>query len=317
LYDMALADSQDGLVFNIDTAANKNTTEKQIKLALKRIPEDQHERFMTGNRQQGRGNYFSPNDVRGCESEIMQNSILEAYKAKVKDYVVMHNPILGVWHFRIPRDRRRLYFVVGDPGTGAAPSRNAPTILVFDVTEAPGFVPIIAMWWGNGNGSIMPFIDKLLEWKEYYVPLHTYVDNTGTQKSTAELINYDLYVADTERKKIFQGLEGLDFASTRKYSYLMATRLSIEAGAFQWPLFLNKSLSSQLGNYDPIKDKNPNSKLPQDLVACLAMGAYAIRREYSYDLEEDSEETDDDVNSSSRDRRSIDRARTVGRDPRR
>ena len=298
LYDMALADKEDGLVFNIDTAANKNVTPKQVKLALKRIPEEQHERFMTGNRQQGRGDYFAPHAVEGCESDLLQEIALKAYREKERGCILQENPVLGVWHMRMPRIKGRSYFIVGDPGTGAAPARNAPTLMVFDVTQAkekPIFIPVVGFWWGNGGSSILPFIDKMMEWMDYYQPLHTYVDNTGTQKNTVELINYDKFF-DEEKGFLQRGIEGCSFASQQKIMYLMALRLSLEGHHFAWPKFLMKSVSSQLKNYDYFKDKNPNSKLAQDIVAVLAMAAYEIRREFSFNDEEDGEEVEEPLN---------------------
>jgi hypothetical protein len=97
----------------------------------------------------------------------------------------------------------------------------------------------------------------------------------------------------------------------------MALRLSIEAGTFQWPKFLQKSVSSQLKNYDPLKDKMANSKLAQDIVATLAMAAFAIRSHYPTNDEEDSEETKPTGHGYSRDRRYSRDVRTFGRDPRR
>lgn len=318
LYDMALADTEDGLVFNIDTAANKNTTPKQIKLALKRIPEEQHERFMTGKRQQGRGEYFASRTVEGCESEILQEAALKAYREKQRDCILIENPVLGVWHMRMPRVKGRSYFLIGDPGTGAAPARNAPTLMVFDVTQAkdkPIFVPMVAFWWGNGGGSIMPFIDKMLEWMDYYQPLHTYVDNTGTQKNTVELINFDRFY-DQDKGFLQRGIEGCSFASQQKITYLMALRLSLEGRHFAWPKFLMKSVSSQLKNYDYIKDKNPNSKLAQDCVAVLAMAAFEIRREFSFNDENDGDETEPVINQRGNPVRN-NRGEGTRRDPRR
>lgn len=330
LYDMALADKEDGLVFNIDTAANKNVTDKQVKLALKRIPEDQHERFMTGNRQQGRGNYFAPHNVEACESEELQKTYLDIYRRREGNAIILENPVLGVWHMRMPRIKGHTYFVVGDPGTGAAPARNAPTIIVADVTNAnanPIFIPIVGFWWGNGGGSIMPFIDKLLEWSDYYNAIHTYVDSTGTQKNTAELINFDMFYRNSftaihnmalntpgetvsmdegngfaeqvpRASRNLNGLEGLGFASMAKITYLMSLRLSIEGTHIMYPKFLQKSVSSQLKNYDYVKDKNANSKLAQDIVACLSMLAFAVRKEFGYNLEDDNEtNTEGDTNS--------------------
>lgn len=300
LFDMAHADREDGLVFNINTKDNQNVTDKQVKLALKKIPEDQWDKFMTGNRPQGRGGWFATADVHACESALLADDILHNIRAGTPGYVLDQNPVLGVWHFRMPRKSGHSYYIVGDPGTGAAPARNAPSILVFDVTEAPKFSPIVAMWWGNGSGQIMPFVAKLLEWIEFYLPTRAIVDNTGTQKNAAELINLDHVIGKNYSVAL---IEGADFASTRKVSYLLSAQLSVETQQIMWPKFLLKSVSSQLLNYDYEKDKSPSSKLAQDLVACICMASIAIREKYGRHTPPSGEEEQPGDTTPSRDRR--------------
>jgi len=315
LYDMAMADHDDGLVFNIDTADNRNVTDKQIKLALKRIPEELHDKFMTGKRPQGRGDFFNNEDVLLCESEELQIKITNGMKEKKPGFVMKHNPILGVWHYQMPRMNGRIYYVVGDPGTGSAPARNAPTLGVWDVTDAPKFMPLVAFWWGNGNSSIMPFYNMLFKFIENYQPLDAFVDNTGTQKNTAELVNFD-YKDELEEMGL-RGIKGLDFASTRKMAYLRATQISVEAHSMQWPAFLKKSLSSQMRNYDYAKDKGTTTKLAQDCVAMVAMAAFAIRAWRRKNNQDEGEEEVPGSTKAGRDRRSFSRSRTFGRDSRR
>jgi hypothetical protein len=314
MYDMAAVDKEDGLVFNIDTKDNRNTTEKQVKLALKRIPVENHEKFMTGKRPQGRGGFFTTTDVEACESQELADSFLAAFRTKTPGYVLEQNPVMGVWHFRTPRRSGHTYYVVGDPGTGAAPARNAPTIVVFDTTDAPKFCPMVAMWWGNGHGQIMPFVGKLLEWTEYYAPQRTIVDNTGTQKNSAELINYDHVYG---KQLSIARVEGMDFASTRKMTYLLSLQLSVETAHMMWPKFLYKNVSSQLANYDYEKDKSTSSKLPQDIVACLAMVSIAVREKYGSGHQENGEEVNQDDRADPRDRRSARDSFAWRRDPRR
>lgn len=315
LYDMARLDKEDGLVFNIDTEANKNVSEKQVKLALKRIPEDQHERFLTGKRPEGRGGWFLGANVEACESEEMALQIQTAFNNGEKGYIVERNPVLGVWHFRVPRRDGHIYLMYGDPGTGAAPARNAPSILVFDVTKAhEKFVPIVGMWWGNGAGSIMPYTHMFLEFMRHYQPLEAGSDSTGTQKNTAELMNYD-HVFDQGYSVDY--ILPMTFASGARYTYLAAARLTLDQGIFSYPRFLYRSLSSQLKNYDDQKDRNPNSKLAQDLVACFSMGAYRVRTKLRLAQQEEDSKTNNKKTNQVRDRRHTSRNRTYGRDPRR
>jgi hypothetical protein len=163
----------------------------------------------------------------------------------------------------------------------------------------------------------MPFYNQLFRFIEEYRPLDAFVDNTGTQANTADLVNFDYY---EELKEMgIRGIKGLSFASTKKIGYLRALQISVEAHALRWPKFLLKSVSGQLKNYSYEKDKSTNSKLAQDIVAVLAMVAFAIRAWRRRKPSETSEEDEDEQSSPTnpRDQRSDARSRISGRDPRR
>lgn len=284
LFDMAYNDKEDGLVYNIDTEDNKNTTEKQVKLALKLIPEDQHKRFMTGERPKGRGEFFASTTIEKCESKLLSELLINGVKHKEPNYV-LEQATLGVWHTKTPRKNERLYWMVGDPGTDAPPARNAPCIMVFDVTDAPTVTPMVAFWWGNGHKQIMPFVNKLYEWKNYYHPIYTGIDSTGTQKYMAEILN----VERGRDGKLTDFISGIDFSNTKKNACLISLRISMEGAMLQWPHIIT-GIGSQLGNYDDKKDRGAYAKLPQDIVATLAMAAFSIRSTYDFYDEEDGEE---------------------------
>lgn len=290
LYDMAAADKEDGLVFNIDTKMNKNTTEKQIRFALKWIPKELHNRFMTGDRPQGKGSYFPASIVDPCLDTGQSEIILNAVAKGEAGYEMETLPHMGTFYLKQPRKIGHQYFVIGDPGTGVAPSRNAPCIIVFDVTDAPAHSPVVAFWWGNGGGSIMPFVTRFIEWIDFYGPVLAAVDNTGPQKSTAELISTD-YVYD--KKKSVVSITGLDFSGSKRYSYLVALRLALESKMTSWPSICT-GIGSQLKNYDPILDKASGGKLAQDVVATMAMGMFAIRAYYGIFGEEDGSKVSND-----------------------
>ena len=288
-YDNARLDNKYGLIFNIDTHMNKNTTDDQVAFALTMIPKELHARFMSGQRPEGRGTYFSTETVEKCESTTLSQMFLEHINNKEDGYEMDSLPHLGTFYMKQQRKDGRIYFILGDPGTGTAPSRNAPCLICYDVTDAPNNVNVVAFWWGNGDGSIMPFVARLLEWIDYYKPIFAGVDNTGPQKSTAELITVDHI---SGKNKSVSYITGLDFSGSKRYSYLVACRLSLEARMIQWPHILS-GISIQLKNYDPIVDK-ATGRLAQDVVATMAMGAFAIRAYYGVFEPEGSGENEPD-----------------------
>lgn len=286
-YDIARSDKDEGLIFNIDTRTNRNVTEKQVKNLIKMLTPDQQKRFLTGQRPEGRGTYFSPASIKASESETLASIAKTEIEKETPGWTMKSLPHLGVYEYVSPPKEGRVYMLAADPGIGAAPARNAPVVIVIDVTEAPSNSFIVGFWWGNGGNSISPFLQKLLEWIDFYKPMFAGVDNTGPQKSTAELINLE-YI--TGQNKSIDGITGLDFSGVKRYSYLTALRLTLTAAALKWPTFLS-GVSTQLRIYDPIIDRNPNSKLAQDIVATLAMVSFAIRAFYgSFTQESDNVE---------------------------
>jgi hypothetical protein len=282
LYDMASADPE-GLVFNIDTTENKNVSQKQVDMALKLIPDDQRARFLSGKKPQGRGTYFPDAIVAPCESTYLSDMLMDGISKNLPGYEMDSLINLGVWNFRIPRKDGRIYFVIGDPGDGQAPSRNAPVIGVFDVTDAPRSNPLVSLWWGNGHGKISPFVTKLIEMIEHYGPMYVGVDSTATQKNTAELINLE-YI-DGKNYSV-SSINGLDFAGGRKMTYLVSAKLALESKSIMWPSIVT-GISSQLRNYDPAQDK-ADSRLQQDLVAMVAMFAFVVRLHFGFNKNPDS-----------------------------
>jgi hypothetical protein len=64
----------------------------------------------------------------------------------------------------------------------------------------------------------------------------------------------------------------MDFSGPKKVTYLQALRLLIEGRLMTWAKGII-GIRSQLTNYDLEDDK----KIPQDIVATMAMSAHAIR----------------------------------------
>ena len=294
LFDTAAMNNPEGLAINVDTRDNKSVTEKQIKNSINLTEDGDYDRFMTGKRPEDTGRYFMRDVICRGENDLLDAILKKAYKEKDENYQVFFHQHLGIYHYRMPVEKGRIYFILGDPGTGAAPNRNAPCIMVWDVTEFaevdnfgyvvprenptdyPKFASLVAFYWGNGYGSIMPFVNKLLEWIDYYGALFAGVDSTSTQKNTNEVINLQWI---TGKGKSIEYIKGEDFSAGRRYGMLIALRVTLEAGMMQWPRSVI-GVSSQLGAYDPLLDRAAASKLPQDIVATMGMAAWEFRDQF-------------------------------------
>lgn len=295
-YDLATSDPTEYLSLTVSSRHNHNITQRQLAMFLKDIPEDEHDRFIDGSRPEGLGNYFSKYKIYEAEDKDYGDTIVSAVKNNTPGYYVRGIHGAGVVHFEVPARSNNMYMILGDPGVEAAPNRNSPAIMVWDITNFPKEKAImVAAWWGNGNGVITPFITRLLMFMEKYNSVFTAVDATGTQKNTNTLLN--LYLAGTRAdsdtiqswvnvdvtKIMNLKIAPMDFSGSKKSAYLISGRLFIESGLVVWPKFF-LGLRAQLTNYDPDKDRSDvTSKISQDLVACFCMSAYAIRAWFSID----------------------------------
>lgn len=154
------------------------------------------------------------------------------------------------------------YMISGDPGTGQAPDRNAPTMFVWDVTGFPDSkAEIVCVWWGNGGGSYMPFIEHFEDYvNRYRIPdIFRGYDSTGTQKAIAEL--------SWESRGM--NVNPLGFDGGKKWSYINALRLILSAGLIKAPKI--NAIRQQLVRY-----RLPDKKIAQDLVSALCMGAFML-----------------------------------------
>lgn len=287
IFDMA-ATSPDGLAINVDTRSNKSVTEKQIKASLSLTPDEDYDRFMTGKKPENTGNMFSAESIASGQNALLNEVLKKAYVEKDPEWTVKYHQHFGVHYFTSPRKQGRLYYQFGDPGTGTAPFRNAPVLMVWDVTDAPKVCSLVAFYWGNGGGEIMPFVTKMYEWIDKYQPLITGIDSTSTQKYMAEILNiqYD------------EKIMGLDFSGGKRDGYLNALRICLEANMFQWQTSVI-GIASQLGAYDRNLDRTVASKLAQDIVAAMAMAAFVLRAHFGVIGDENGEDGAEDSEDES------------------
>lgn len=291
-YDQAVGDPDNFLAMQLRSRDNKNVTEKQLQRMAARIPVEERERFLEGTRPEGRGRFFSKESVYQCEDktigEIVQHMAAQAKPGFVFDRVYG----CGVVAYELPYNEDNFYMLMGDPGTGAAPRRNAPCLMVWDVSNVPASpAQLVGFWWGDGHGKISPFIEKLIYFSDKYKPFFIGIDTTGPQKNSATLINEYLTLQDDSKVKLNRPISGIDFSGGNKAHYLLAGRLFLESRLFSWPLQIT-GIRSQLTNYEPENDK----KMAQDIVATMVMSAYAIRMKFHVDpksLTQSNQEVDE------------------------
>jgi len=281
-FDQADLEPDDYLSIVVATHHNRNVTPKQLAKMLKRVPEDERPRWFEGLRPEGKGRYFNKQKIYDCEDQLSGEFIAQKAKEGADGYLVENLHGAGVVGFMTPPKKEAIYIELGDPGTEAAPSRNSPVIMIWEVP--PDFpvksAKLACLWWGNGRGAISPWVYKLLELRELYNPVFCGVDSTGPQKNTAEVINVQyLGLPEPNDETPTVGVSGLDFSGTKKSGYLVVARMFIESALLSWPKFV-VGMRAQLSNYDPINDK----KLAQDLVATIAMSAWAMRGLFNVDL---------------------------------
>lgn len=310
-FDQATADPEHFLSIVVSSRHNGNVTEDQLRRMLARIPEDERERFIDGTRPEGRGNFFDKHAIYECEFLHGEEFVQEQQDKGVPGFKIEKLHGAGIVYYATPPLENRAYMVFGDPGTGGAPARNAPVLMVWDVTDFPNLpAKLVCFYWGNGGGKISPFIATLLDMIAVYKPVVAGIDATGPQKNMNYLINeYALkkkFENSTIPAGLASGIKGMDFSGGKKIGYLHAARLLIEAELMTWPKDI-VGIRSQLTNYDVEKDR----KIAQDIVATLAMSAHAIRMHFHVSPEEilkqiysESGKVDDSVRRHARSERS-------------
>lgn len=285
-FDQASADPDHFLSIVVSSRHNHNVTDEQLNRMLMRIPEDERKRFIDGTRPEGRGNFFNKDAVYSCEFLHGVEFVEDQQKAGERGYKVEKLHGAGVVYYMTPPQKDRIYMVFGDPGDGAAPQRNAPVIMAWDVTDFPNLpAQLVGFYWGNGGGKIGPFVDRLLDFTSIFKPIATGIDSTGPQKNMNFLINEYALKKHYENKPmpigLLKGIVGMDFSGSKKMAYLHAARLLVEGEMLAWPKGI-VGIRSQLTNYDVERDR----KIAQDIVATMSMSAHAIRMWFHVSPEE-------------------------------
>jgi hypothetical protein len=256
-----------------------NLSEEDIADFKLVIPQDQWGVILEGQKPEGKGENFSIDAISACEdwqiNRAAQYHILER-EIPTPGWAYEESGSVGCHHFERPSETRlgRQYLLVGDPGQGNPPNRNAGVVMVWDVTGYPKQpAELVYFKWVFGNQSYNPFLVAYEYCWNKYRPVEALIDSTGTQKLWDEQVLLDRGIWTT----------GMDFSGQKK-GMLVAAMQQVQRHLFRWPYI--QGLRSQLLNYTLLEDTE-SKKLPQDIVATILMTSFYLR---NYLWEEYAEE---------------------------
>lgn len=287
--DQALDDPDDCVTMVLSTRNNKNVTDDQVRRLIANIPESDRGRFLDGTRPEGRSKWINIHRVVACEDTEANTKVEAAATNGDEWYRVIRQRGIGVTEFTTPPRVGMYRMLLGDPGVKAAPDRDSPVLMVWEVPYTFPAMPmeLKAFWWGNGDGEITRFVKKLMAWggldstfelqEPNFDPKFIGIDSTGPQKGIATLLN--MQIAEFTEEAALLGttkISGMDFSVNRKTIYLMTLRLFLENGLMKWPQMVT-GIRSQISNYDPQEDRGSFPRRPQDIVAAMSMSAYAAK----------------------------------------
>lgn len=268
---------------SMQVKSSDNLEEDELDDMREVIPETQWEVMLEGKKPEGSGVHFSADTVKVCEdwqiNNIVQYHLLEK-NPPTPGYRVDELPTIGCVHWEMPPDHNRIYMLVGDPGQGNPPHRNAGVIIVWDMSEFPEKPAVLVYFdWVFGNMSYDPWKISYKYAYDTYRPTRAIVDDTGTQKLWTEQVLFDMGM----------WVEGSDFSGQKKGMLVAAVRQA-QRGLFRFPYI--QGIRSQLINYDITKDTESN-KLPQDITATFMMSSWAHRDAIFASQTEDKKSVED------------------------
>lgn len=235
------------------------------------------DQWMKGLRPQPMGAEISEKIVKPVFRSEINEYAKEQAAAGVPGWEYQEGSI-GVYMYEEPRQRDHVYLMAGDPGQGNAPDRNAPSIMVWDVTDFPEQpARLAALWWGFGNGRYQPFIQKFESLIHKYKVDEMYrgYDSTASQKAIAEL----------SFEAGGMPVLPLGFDGVKKWQYLNALKIILGRELMKSPEI--DGLRKQLTRY-----RIPDAKIAQDLVSSMAMCAFLMYPLYRMAYPEVDEDKD-------------------------
>jgi len=252
---------------SMQVKSSDNLSDEDIENYKLIIPEDQWGQMLEGDKPEGVGTHFSTDSVSACEDWEMnrwaQYHLLEK-SVPTPGWVVEEISSSGCIHWERPPENGQHYLLVGDPGQGNPPHRNAGVVMVWDISDFPkNPARLVFFKWVFGNGSYDPFkVAYKYAW-DVFRPVEAVIDNTGTQKLWDEQILLDMGIWAT----------GLDFSGQKK-GMLVAAIQQVQRGLYRWPFI--QGLRSQLVSYDIALD-TATGKLSQDIVSVILMTSWHLR----------------------------------------
>lgn len=282
------------LAVRVSSYANTTLTQNQLDSFWQDMSEEEKQVEIEAGFPEYFGNDFSPTVVDLCQDPALNEEVQNAIEEGLPGYEYRTSGKEGVMKYQKPASDFRKYILIGDPGTGNPPYRNAGVILVWDVTEEP--YEMVYFDWVAGNGDYRPFF-RQYEWAHhYYRPIYSGFDSTGTQKAMDQLYF-------EEKGLIIDGIA----VTTEKPVMINALKIMMQKAKLRFPLI--KGVRQQLLSYKSDNDK----KLSQDIVMAMTMSAHRMRQ-FFYISPDQVGPGDDSDDFMMDDRNSLrDSSRIVGR----
>lgn len=271
IFDEARLAPEEVLGMQISTRTNKNINDEQMAAILRRIKDPAKlNQYLDAERPLGAGIEFSKELVQNCHDPHLDAFVgpdVPPLSGELAiDYAEGAAGMPVLW--AMPPIKEHVYVVIGDPGTGKPPGRNAPVVLVFDMTEYPEPAALQAFWWGDGGGQYGPFINQMLLWNEVYRCANLVYEGTAGQKVFGETAFAQL-----------SHVVGIDLSGVKKRMHIITLKLMMQKNRLKWPAKLTGI------NWQFLKYKLPDEKISQDIVSAFIVLAGYVATWLGYEEE--------------------------------
>lgn len=259
--------------FLVPTGSNKNLSKSQVDSFKRRLGNDPERiaQYLDAKEPLGKGVEFGSELVRPCIDPSMDEMMEHNLSLEVPGFAMSATRAADIVLWELPPEADRSYLVVGDPGQGHPPLRNAPVVMVFDVTDFPQSPCVLrAFWWGEGKASYKPWIQQFQYYMAEYKAINGAFDATGGQKVHSET-TFDMMI----------NVLPIDLSNVKKRSCMVTLKLVMMKQLLRIPGKI-KGLTSQLMKY-----RLPDEKIPQDIVSTLFLLAGYLRA-MGYEIPEET-----------------------------